>query len=52
LDETLILEKLMKKWTTDFASMAKDIKLNRMQWTQKQIEKKYDAYQKIVEDEE
>jgi hypothetical protein len=42
----------MKKWGTDFAAMTKDIKLNRMQWTQKQIEKKYDAYQKIVDEEE
>lgn len=42
----------MKKWGTSFASMAKDIKLNRMQWTEKQIEKKYHAYQKIVDEEQ
>jgi len=37
LDESLILEKLIKKWNNDFTSMSKDIKLNRMQWTAKQI---------------
>ena len=42
----------MKRWGTDFASMNKDIKLNRMQWTQKQIEKKHEAYKKIVEEED
>lgn len=41
LDDSLILEKLIKKWNNDFTSMARDIKLNRMQWTAKQIEKKY-----------
>lgn len=37
LDESLILEKLIKKWNNDFTSMSRDIKLNRMQWTAKQI---------------
>lgn len=37
LDDSLILEKLIKKWNIDFTSMARDIKLNRMQWTAKQI---------------
>jgi hypothetical protein len=46
------LEKLIKKWGTDFGSMSKDIKLNRLQWTQKQVEKKYEAYQKMVEEDQ
>lgn len=32
--------------------MSKDIKLNRLQWTQKQVEKKYEAYQKMVEEDQ
>jgi hypothetical protein len=37
IDDGLYLEKLLKRWGTNYARMAQDIKLNRLQWTAQQI---------------
>jgi hypothetical protein len=42
------LEALMKKWGNNYDRMAKDVKLNVMQWTAHQIEKKHQAYNELV----
>lgn len=39
-DERPIVEKLVDKYGQDFARMARDMKVNRFQWTASQIEKK------------
>jgi hypothetical protein len=38
----------MKKWGNNYERMAKDVKLNVMQWTAHQIEKKHGAYKELV----
>ena len=43
-EDVSYLEGLLKRWNSDYARMAKDVRLNRMQWTSKQIEKKHEAY--------
>jgi hypothetical protein len=43
----MYLEKLLKRWGTNYARMAQDVKLNRMQWTAQQIEKKHETYKKM-----
>lgn len=43
----MYLEKLLQRWETNYARMAQDVKLNRMQWTAQQIEKKHQTYKKM-----
>lgn len=47
IDDGIYLEKLLKRWGTNYARMAQDIKLNRLQWTAQQIEKKHETYKKM-----
>lgn len=47
IDDGMYLEKLFKRWGTNYARMAQDIKLNRLQWTAQQIEKKHKVFQKM-----
>lgn len=49
VEDESYLEGLLKKWGNNYERMAKDIKLNRMQWTAKQIEKKHEAYKALME---
>ena len=51
IDDSMYLERLLKKWGTNYEKMAKDIKLNKMQWTAHQIEKKHRAYLKMFSSE-
>lgn len=51
VDDASYLEVLLKKWGTNYERMAKDAKLNRMQWTALQIAKKHEAYKALVADE-
>lgn len=44
------LETLLKRWGTDYERMAKDVRLNRMQWTARQIEKKHEALKLLDEE--
>jgi hypothetical protein len=37
IDDGIYLEKMLKRWGTNYARMAQDIKLNRLQWTAQQI---------------
>ena len=41
------LEALLKKWGNNYQRMSKDVKLNRMQWTAHQIEKKHQAFNQL-----
>ena len=41
VDDPNYLEPLVKKYGYNFERAAKDVKLNRMQWTANQIAKKY-----------
>lgn len=41
IDDGIYLQKLVKRWGTNYARMAQDVKLNRMQWTAQQIERKH-----------
>ena len=41
VEDASYLEGLLKKWGTNYERMAKDVKLNRMQWTAHQILKKH-----------
>ena len=41
VDDSMYLEKMLKRWGNNYARMAQDIKLNRMQWTAQQIQKKH-----------
>jgi hypothetical protein len=45
------LEPLIKKYGDNYERAAKDIKLNRMQWTANQISKKYESYNILLRDE-
>ena len=51
IDDSMYLERLLKKWGTNYEKMAKDIKLNKMQWTAHQIEKKHHSYLKLFSSE-
>lgn len=37
MEDVSYLEALLKKWGVEYQRMAKDIRLNRMQWTARQI---------------
>lgn len=37
IDDGMYLQKLVKRWGTNYARMAQDVKLNRLQWTAQQI---------------
>ena len=43
----MYLEPLLKKHGTDYKKMAKDVKLNKMQWTEHQVELKHKEYLKL-----
>lgn len=49
VEDTSYLQGLLKKWGNNYERMAKDVKLNRMQWTAHQIEKKHQTYKSLVE---
>ena len=49
VEDISYLENLLKRWGTNYGRMAKDIRLNRMQWTPKQIEKKHEALKLLNE---
>ena len=49
VEDVSYLENLLKKWGENYERMAKDVRLNRMQWTAKQIQKKHEAYQQLNE---
>jgi hypothetical protein len=49
VEDASYLEGLLKRWGTNYDRMAKDVRLNRMQWTPRQIEKKHEAYRYYVE---
>ena len=38
---------MLKRWGTNYGRMAQDFKLNKMQWTAHQIEKKHETYKKM-----
>lgn len=44
VDDANYLEPLIKKYGNNYERAAKDIKLNRLQWTANQIAKKYESY--------
>lgn len=46
-EEASYLEPLLAKWGVNYERMAKDVKLNRMQWTAHQISKKHGAYKHL-----
>lgn len=48
LDEKMFLEPLLKKHGEDYVRMAKDVKLNKMQWNANQIQKKHEQYKKFL----
>lgn len=50
VEDTVYLEPLIKKWGDNYERAAKDIKLNRMQWTANQISKKYESYNILLKD--
>ena len=41
VDDAYYLEALLKKWGINYERMAKDVKLNKMQWNAHQIQKKH-----------
>ena len=43
-DEAKIIEKLVKKYGENWERMKWDIKINKLQWNENQIQKKYDNY--------
>ena len=47
VDDSMYLEKMLKRWGTNYGRMAQDFKLNKMQWTAHQIEKKHETYKKM-----
>ena len=47
LDDKMYLEPLLKKYGTDYKKMSKDVKLNKMQWTEHQVELKHKEYNKL-----
>lgn len=49
VDDANYLEPLIKKYGNNYERAAKDIKLNRMQWTANQIGKKYETYTAMFE---
>lgn len=51
VDDVNYLEPLIKKYGDNYERAAKDIKLNRMQWTANQIAKKYESYNAMIEEE-
>ena len=46
-DEKLVIEKLEKKYKGNFKKMFKDIKVNKFQWNESQIEKIHQKYLKL-----
>jgi hypothetical protein len=44
-DEGMVVKKLMKKYGKDFGKMRRDIKVNVYQWTERQCEKKFEAFE-------
>jgi hypothetical protein len=47
LDDKLYLEPLLTKYGNDYKKMSKDIKLNKMQWNEHQVELKHKEYMKL-----
>jgi hypothetical protein len=45
-----VLEALLKKWGKNYERMSKDVKLNKLQWTPRQIEKKHHAYNAMIDE--
>ena len=43
---------MLKRWGTNYGRMAQDIKLNKLQWTALQIEKKHQTYKKMFPESE
>jgi hypothetical protein len=48
VDDANYLEQLLKRWGSNYERMSKDIKLNKMQWTAHQIEKKHESYKLLA----
>ena len=47
VDDRLYLEPLLSKHGADYTKMAKDIRLNKMQWNPHQVELKHKEYMKL-----
>jgi DNA-binding Lrp family transcriptional regulator len=52
VDDANYLEPLVKKYGTNYERAAKDIKLNRMQWTGNQIAKKWQSYNLLLKEDQ
>ena len=48
VDDANYLQPLIKKYGDKYERAAKDVKLNRMQWTANQIYKKYQSYKILL----
>ena len=51
VDDASYLENIIKKYGDNYERAAKDVKLNRMQWTANQIKKKLDSYNLLLKEE-
>ena len=51
VDDSMQLEKLIKRWGDNYGRMAQDFRLNKLQWTARQIEKKHETYKKLFPEE-
>lgn len=51
LDDKLYLEPLLERHQENYEKMAKDVKLNRLQWNAHQIMKKHEQYKKYLAEE-